>query len=155
MAIKPVWRSFLLFGFLFILTASAAVARGPAQDAEQGRYVPVDSSGWPFTQTRGVVIVDTDDEGSVALIPMAMAQVSSVNFESDVRPGSAHRKGDILGNVLFGGSDFVMLFQKQVGFELRVVMPTSSWEGTLASRAVRHPDCAQVVDQALPLSLPI
>ena len=32
--------------------------------------------------------------------------------------GSDHEKGEMLGNFLFGGSDFVMLFQKQAGFEL-------------------------------------
>jgi hypothetical protein len=32
--------------------------------------------------------------------------------------GSDHEKGEMLGNFLFGGSDFVMLFQKHAGFEL-------------------------------------
>jgi hypothetical protein len=49
---------------------------------------------------------------------MGMAQVSSVNFEKDVVVGSDHEKGEMLGNFLFGGSDFVMLFQKQAGFEM-------------------------------------
>ncbi len=81
-------------------------------------YDPIDSTGWQFSQTRGYVIVDTGEYGLVALIPMGMAQVSSVNFEDGVVIGSTHKKGDMLGNFLFGGSDFVMLFQKQAGFEL-------------------------------------
>jgi phosphatidylserine decarboxylase len=85
---------------------------------EQGKYVPIDSTGWQFTQTRGYVIVDTEEYGLVALIPMGMAQVSSVNFEDDVVEGSTHEKGDMLGNFLFGGSDFVMLFQESAGFEM-------------------------------------
>jgi len=49
---------------------------------EQGRYIPIDSIGWQFSQTRGYVIVDTGEFGLVVLIPMGMAQVSSVNFEA-------------------------------------------------------------------------
>ncbi|KAA6186211.1 phosphatidylserine decarboxylase [Thiohalocapsa marina] len=87
-------------------------------NAAAGRYDPVDSMGWQFTHTRGYVIVDTGDHGLVALIPMGMAQVSSVNFYDAVQVGSRHDKGDELGFFLFGGSDFVMLFQPQAGFEL-------------------------------------
>lgn len=85
---------------------------------KQGKYVPIDSTGWQFTQTRGYVIIDTGKYGLVALIPMGMAHVSSVNFEGNVRPGITHKKGDMLGNFLFGGSDFVMLFQDKAGFEI-------------------------------------
>jgi phosphatidylserine decarboxylase len=87
---------------------------------EKQEYIPIDSEGWQFTQTRGYVIVDTGEYGLVALIPMGMAQVSSVNFEDDVKVGSTHQKGDMLGNFLFGGSDFIMLFQEKAGFELMV-----------------------------------
>ncbi len=85
---------------------------------EQEKYVPIDSTGWQFSQTRGYVVVDTEKYGLVALIPMGMAQVSSVNFEDDVKVGSTHKKGDMLGNFLFGGSDFIMLFQESAGFEI-------------------------------------
>ncbi|MFH1995442.1 MAG: phosphatidylserine decarboxylase [Candidatus Omnitrophota bacterium] len=85
---------------------------------EEGKYGPIDSTGWQFTQTRGVAIVDTGKYGLVALIPMGMAQVSSVNFEGIVRPGITHNKGDMLGNFLFGGSDFIILFQEKAGFEI-------------------------------------
>ncbi len=87
-------------------------------DEEKGKYAPTDSIGWQFTQTRGYVIVDAGKYGMVALIPMGMAQVSSVNFEDSVRPGITHEKGRMLGNFLFGGSDFIMLFQHKAGFEL-------------------------------------
>ena len=84
----------------------------------QGKYLPIDSTGWQFSQTRGYAIMDTGKYGLVALIPMGMAHVSSVNFEGNVRPGIGHKKGDMLGNFLFGGSDFVMLFQDKAGFEI-------------------------------------
>jgi phosphatidylserine decarboxylase len=97
-------------------------------DSEQGKYILIDSTGWQFTQTRGYVIVDTETFGLVALIPMGMAQVSSVNFEDDVTVESIHYKGDILGNFLFGGSDFIMLFQKKAGF--KITAPTEDEAST-------------------------
>lgn len=97
---------------------SQNVALEVAWSKEQGKYVPIDSTGWQFSQTRGYVIVDTGKYGLVALIPMGMAQVSSVNFEDNVKVRTTHKKGDMLGNFLFGGSDFIMLFQEKAGFEI-------------------------------------
>jgi len=97
---------------------SKNVALEVAWNSKQGKYVPIDSTGWQFSQTRGYVVVDTGKYGLVALIPMGMAQVSSVNFEDNVKVGNTRKKGDMLGNFLFGGSDFVILFQKKAGFEL-------------------------------------
>ncbi|HUS76302.1 MAG TPA: phosphatidylserine decarboxylase [Methanothrix sp.] len=94
------------------------VALEVAWNSTEGKYDPIDSTGWQFSQTRGYVIVDTEDYGLVALIPMGMAQVSSVNFEDDVEVNTTHEKGDMLGYFLFGGSDFVMLFQESAGFNM-------------------------------------
>jgi phosphatidylserine decarboxylase len=94
------------------------VALEVAWSPREKQYVPIDSTGWQFSQTLGYVIVDTGKYGLVALVPMGMAQVSSVNFEKGITVGSAHQKGDMLGTFLFGGSDFVMLFQKDAGFDL-------------------------------------
>lgn len=87
-------------------------------DKKAGKYVPIDSTGWQFTQTRGYVVMDTEKYGLVVLMPMGMAQVSSVNFEKNVKVGSKHKKGDMLGTFLFGGSDFIMVFQKKAGFKI-------------------------------------
>ncbi len=87
---------------------------------EQGKYVPIDSVGWQFSQTRGYVIVDTGEYGLVALIPIGMVQVSSINFEDNVKVETTRKKGDMLGNFLFGGSDFVLLFQERAGFKITV-----------------------------------
>jgi len=62
--------------------------------------------------------VDTEKHGLVALIPMGMAHVSSVNFEDNVKVETTHKKGGMLGNFLFGGSDFIILFQKDARFEI-------------------------------------
>lgn len=86
---------------------------------KEKEYDPIDSTGWQFTQTRGYVIVDMGKTlGVVALMPMGMAHVSSVNFEDNVKVGESFKKGAPLGYFLFGGSDFVMLFQKQAGFKM-------------------------------------
>jgi phosphatidylserine decarboxylase len=100
----------------------------PQDDAVGGRCIwsqaknkyLLDSAtpGWQFIETRGYVIVDTEQYGLAALIPVGMSQISSVNFEPNVQAGTTFKKGDPLGYFLFGGSDFVILFQKQAGFTL-------------------------------------
>jgi phosphatidylserine decarboxylase precursor len=86
-----------------------------------GRYV-LDSNtpGWQNIETRGCVIIETKEYGLVALLPIGMSQISSVNYEDTVKVGQTVRKGDMLGYFLFGGSDFVILFQKHVDFKLNV-----------------------------------
>ena len=78
-----------------------------------GEYV-VDSSvpGWQSIETRGLIILETDHHGLVALLPVGMSQVSSVNFEPELCVGRRVEKGDPLGYFLFGGSDFAMVFQQ-------------------------------------------
>jgi phosphatidylserine decarboxylase len=90
-------------------------------NATTGRYV-LDSNtpGWQNIETRGCVIIETKEFGLVALLPIGMSQVSSVNFEKTVKTGNMVKKGDMLGYFLFGGSDFVVLFQGKVGFRLTV-----------------------------------
>lgn len=74
--------------------------------------------GWQSIETRDCVIIDTEKYGLVAVLPIGMSQVSSVNFEENVKVGAKFKKGDPLGYFLFGGSDIVMLFQPQAGFEI-------------------------------------
>lgn len=88
-------------------------------NADQKRYVFNPSSvGWQMFETRGCVIVETEEHGLVALLPIGMAVVGSVNFESNIQAGTKVKKGDMLGYFLFGGSDFIMLFQDNVKFTL-------------------------------------
>lgn len=53
--------------------------------------------------------LDSPEVGLVALLPIGMAYVSSVNLTPE--PGARLRKGGEFGYFLFGGSDIVMLFQ--------------------------------------------
>ncbi len=72
-------------------------------------------NGYEFTQTRGILILDTGEE-IVAVIPVGMSQVSSVNMNVPV--GVKLYKGQEFGYFLFGGSDIIMLFQKESNFEI-------------------------------------
>ena len=47
-----------------------------------------------------------------------MSQVGSVNFAKNIQQGIIIKRGDRLGNFLFGGSDFIRIFQKRARFAL-------------------------------------
>jgi len=89
-------------------------------DSENGRYAfnPAAKTGWQAVETRGCVILETEEFGLVALLPIGMAVVGSVNFEKNIVPGARVKKGDMLGHFAFGGSDFIMILQEHVNFTL-------------------------------------
>lgn len=75
------------------------------------------TTGYEFSQTRGVVTIDTSqsdagDLGVVAVIPVGMAHVSSVTLTSVA--GKHMAKGEEFGYFQFGGSDIIILFQEGV-----------------------------------------
>lgn len=67
-----------------------------------------DNPGYEFIQTRGLIIIDSPI-GLVAILPMGMAQVSSVVITAE--EGRTLRKGEEISYFQFGGSDIVMLFE--------------------------------------------
>jgi phosphatidylserine decarboxylase/predicted small lipoprotein YifL len=75
---------------------------------------------WESIETRAYVIVKTEEYGLVACMPVGMSQVSSVNFTDGLKVGDVVKKGDELGYFLFGGSDFILIFQDGVTFDLTV-----------------------------------
>jgi len=86
---------------------------------KEGDYDAPDNTegGYEFTQTRGILILDTGTEnGVVAVIPIGMAQVSSVNMNAT--KGINLYKGQEFGYFLFGGSDIILLFQEKANFQL-------------------------------------
>jgi len=104
-----------------IIRADDAAGGITTWDAKTKRYLlDANTPGWQNIETRGCVIIETEKYGLVALLPIGMSQVSSVNFEDTVRVGTTVKKGDMLGYFLFGGSDFVLLFQRNVDFKLVV-----------------------------------
>ena len=86
---------------------------------EAKRYILEDSiPGWQMIETRDCVIVDTDEYGLVAILPIGMSQICSCNWEDSVKVGAKVKKGDPMGYFLFGGSDIVMVFQSGIKAEL-------------------------------------
>lgn len=78
----------------------------------------VDGTGYQFTQDRGLLVLDSP-HGLVAVLPIGMAQVSSVTLTAEV--GAALVKGEEFGFFAFGGSDIVMLFEAgKVQFDAKV-----------------------------------
>jgi phosphatidylserine decarboxylase len=69
----------------------------------------VDGTGYQFTQDRGLIVIDSP-LGLVAVLPIGMAQVSSVNLTAE--PGTVLHKGEEFGFFAFGGSDIVILFER-------------------------------------------
>ena len=77
---------------------------------EKGRIVdqPTLSEGYLFTQDRGLMVLETE-AGLVALLPIGMAQISSVTITPDV--GAFLQKGQEFGYFQFGGSDVITVFE--------------------------------------------
>ena len=73
------------------------------------RLHAVEGTGYQFVQTRGLVVLDSPI-GLVACLPVGMAQVSSVVVTAEL--GTELRKGEEMGYFQFGGSDFVLVFER-------------------------------------------
>jgi phosphatidylserine decarboxylase precursor len=69
-----------------------------------------DGEDFQYRQERGLVIIKSPKVGYVAVLPIGMAQVSSVNLT--VEEGAVLHKGQEFGYFKFGGSDIIVLFQK-------------------------------------------
>jgi len=76
-----------------------------------GTLYPVDGETYQVDQERGLIVIDSPEVGLVAVLPVGMGFVSSVNLTPEV--GARLEKGEEFGFFLFGGSDIVMLFQNK------------------------------------------
>jgi len=75
----------------------------------------LDGTGYQFVQTRGLIVIDSPI-GLVACLPMGMAQVSSVVITAE--EGGTLQKGEELGYFQFGGSDWVIVFERASNVQL-------------------------------------
>jgi phosphatidylserine decarboxylase len=91
-----------------------------------------DNPGYQFVQTRGLFILDTAI-GLVAVLPMGMAQVSSVVLTAEV--GVTLRKGEELSFFQFGGSDIVVLYENRSNVSMTAVVGTHYKVGTRIAQA--------------------
>jgi len=71
----------------------------------------IDGDTYQYNQERGLIVIDSPEVGLVALLPVGMGSVSSVNLTPEI--GAKLQKGDEFGFFMFGGSDIVMLFQSK------------------------------------------
>jgi phosphatidylserine decarboxylase len=99
---------------------------------EDGTFTTKDEVGFQFRQTRGIAIIESV-LGLVAIIPVGMGHVSSVNFTVDA--GIPLAKGEELGYFAFGGSDMILLFQAGK-VELTAVAGVHYKQGTQIGQAI-------------------
>lgn len=88
----------------------------PIEGDEKGRTHIVrrklnalDEAGYQFQQMRGLIVIQSSI-GKVAILPMGMAQVSSIVVTAE--EGTTLRKGEEISYFQFGGSDIVMVFER-------------------------------------------
>jgi phosphatidylserine decarboxylase precursor len=74
-----------------------------------GSFDVIDGDTYQFNQERGLIVIDSPELGLVAVLPIGMSYVSSVNLTPEL--GAVLQKGDEFGYFMFGGSDVVVLFQ--------------------------------------------
>jgi len=98
----------------------------------------LDGTGYQFRQTRGLIVIDSPI-GLVACLPMGMAHVSSVVITAE--KGVTVRKGEELGYFQFGGSDFVIVFERSSNVQLigqpNVHVQQGEWIGTAFPYSMR------------------
>jgi len=67
---------------------------------------------------RGMMVIKTPDYGYVCCIPLGMSEVSTIAFDAQMTAGAKVNKGQEMGMFEYGGSSFVMIFQKIPGKKL-------------------------------------
>ncbi len=68
---------------------------------------------------RGLLVLKTDDgHGYVCCIPLGMSEVSTISFNKEIAINKPVKKGQEMGMFEYGGSSFVMIFQKLPGKKL-------------------------------------
>lgn len=67
---------------------------------------------------RGLIVFKTPDYGHVCCIPLGMSEVSSVAFDPAMKRGAQVKKGQEMGTFNYGGSSFVVIYEKLPNKEL-------------------------------------
>ena len=93
-------------------------------DKEKERYVLDTEIGFQMIETRDCAVLETEEFGYVAMLPIGMSQICSCNWEPGLQVGKTVRRGDGMGYFLFGGSDIVLLFQR--GVDVNMIVPAFS-----------------------------
>jgi phosphatidylserine decarboxylase len=91
-----------------------------------------DNTGYQFSQARGLLVLDSPI-GLVAVLPIGMAQVSSVVMTAEV--GKTLRKGEEFAYFQFGGSDHIVLFEAASNVSFLAQPNVHYNQGTAIARA--------------------
>ena len=83
--------------------------QGRKQVVMKRNFDAPDDAGYEFMQTRGLIVIDSPI-GLVAVLPMGMAQVSSIVLTAE--EGRTLHKGEEISYFQFGGSDIVTVYQQ-------------------------------------------
>ena len=90
--------------------------------SEKEKKYLLDSSipSWESIETRALVVLENEIYGLIAILPVGMMPVCSIEFEPGLKVGKKVKKGEMIGTFLFGGSDFVIIFNENVDFKFTV-----------------------------------
>ena len=101
-------------------------------DGANNQFDAPDTPGYQFAQTRGLVVLETAI-GLVAVLPMGMAQVSSVVLTAE--EGVTLTKGEEISYFQFGGSDICLVFQRRSNVNITAAAGTHYKMGTVIGHA--------------------
>ena len=87
-------------------------------DNEQKLYYYHNDMGFQMVETRSCAIIETEDYGLVAMMPIGMSQICSCNWLESLHVGDRLERGQEMGWFLFGGSDIVLIFQRDINVQL-------------------------------------
>ena len=87
-------------------------------DDEEKLYYYSNDMGFQMVETRSCAIIENEEYGLVAMLPVGMSQICSCNWIPSLHVGQTLHRGYEMGYFLFGGSDVVLIFQRGVEVEL-------------------------------------
>jgi len=87
-------------------------------DDKAKRYYYINNMGFQMVETRACAIIRTEEYGLVAMLPVGMSQIASVNWIPSLHVGQQLKRGDEMGFFQFGGSDVILIFQQGVEVNL-------------------------------------
>jgi phosphatidylserine decarboxylase len=125
------------------------------QSGDFGTVDAPDHAGYQFMQARGCIIMENDTLGYVAILPIGMAQVSSVVMEDSIANASPETpvyvsKGDPISYFQFGGSDIVMVFQAKANVTFKATPSRTGPSGQLDYYPGQHGRVGELLAVASP-----
>ncbi|MCR4603999.1 MAG: phosphatidylserine decarboxylase [Prevotella sp.] len=83
-------------------------------DDESKLYYYHNDMGFQMVETRSCAIIETEEYGLVAMLPVGMSQICSCNWLPSLHVGDHLERGQEMGYFLFGGSDIILIFQQGI-----------------------------------------